>query len=164
MILRFLVISLGLLFYSNFSLAQMPELPSGVWVVVHPPDSLAPALAGSMQPYVGNKVVFRKRCFRTFFSTEGSPPFTLKRQHCRNPEYSWSTTSREAFYRQHEREEFGGLYQPAGDTLQVLRVRCSNDASIGGDFYYLSDDYLLLSYLGLYCYLQPRREARRLKR
>lgn len=142
----------------------MPELPRGAWVVVHPPDSLAPALAGSMQPYVGQKVVFRKRCFQTFFSTEGSPPFTLKRQRCRKPAYEWTTTSRQAFYRQHEREDFKGLYQPAGDTLQVLRVRCEGNASIGGDFYYLSEDYYLLSYLGLYCYLQPRRQARKARR
>ena len=129
----------------------------GTWVVSVPPDSLAaPEIVRAVNPYIGKKIVLKPTRFRSFFRKTGTPPFQLRKGSCRLPDYQWEDQTAEQFLR-----SVGDpivLYDRyAPEIIPQISVLCPGPLpETGATLYVLRDDWLLLSYLGLNCYLHRK--------
>ncbi|MBR9920758.1 MAG: hypothetical protein GYB31_07945 [Bacteroidetes bacterium] len=127
----------------------------GKWEVVAAPDSMAsPEIVRSVQPYLGKKLVIKEGKFKSFFSREGNKPFTLERVKCKEFDYEleWQTAAQ---FLRFSGDPIAIFDRSAPDKIQVLSVSCM-DEEAGATLYLLREDLILLSYLGLVCYLERR--------
>ena len=152
----FPLIAIGILGFLPFSgLQSQPDLPLGTWEVVPAPDSLASQeILDDVNPYLGKKIKIKKKRFRIFFYRSGVPPITIKRKSCCKPEYNWEQETPGDFYR-YTGDQISAYDKTAPDSIHVLSVLCPGPkGDVGATLYYLREDLLLLSYLGLNCYLR----------
>ncbi|MCB0707075.1 MAG: hypothetical protein KDC34_17285 [Saprospiraceae bacterium] len=146
-----------LLLVPVFLCAQTGEMPYGKWEVVSAPDSLAsPEMVRSINPYIGRKLVIKEKRFKSFFRRTGNPPITIKSASCKWPQYELSMQSSGQFL-QYVGEPLLMFDRMAGEQIVVLSILCPGPSGdVGATIYLLRDDLLLLSYLGLNCYLKRK--------
>lgn len=138
-------------------LSAQSEIPYGKWEVIAAPDSMAsPEIVRALNPYIGECLTIKKNKFKSFFRKVGEPPLLLGKAKCKAPQYEVELQPAEKFF------YFVGetllQYDRAGEKeVSVFTVVCTDaPGEIGGTFYLLRDDLILLSYLGLNVYLKKK--------
>jgi len=128
--------------------------------VVLPPDSISTFyLKKSAVPFRGKKIELDASSFTLFFSKDGLPPFQLKSGTCDDPSFLYGVEDAEQFYR-HQGELLSNMYRGAGTELAYWMLECPADPTLGATLYDLNQDYLLLAYQGLFCYLKKKKKRR----
>ena len=125
---------------------SLPDWAEGRWRVSAPSSA-----------FKGKTVKFTPNTFTLFFNVAGesSDPFQIEPTTCFEPLYESDWEDPVTFYITNQ-QDFDVLTGISTDTIPVVRVYCV-DPKMGAQVYYVKKNQLLLTYLGLTCYLKPKR-------
>lgn len=143
----FALTGLFALLISPLQAQTLPAWAEGRWKVSRPSEN-----------FRGEKVLFSKDSFAMFFNVAGDPeyPFRVEPTTCPEPLYESDWESSSEFFTTN-RQDFSQLTGVRTDSIPVLRVFCV-DPKTGAQVYFVKKKRLLLTYLGLVCYLRPARK------
>ncbi|MCB9284898.1 MAG: hypothetical protein H6563_12545 [Lewinellaceae bacterium] len=127
---------------------SLPDWATGAWRVSKPSGA-----------FTGEVVRFERDSFTLFFNVNGSGenPFQVEPTTCPEPLYETDFEDPIAFYITNQRS-FDELTGALPDSIPVLRIYCVSPKA-GAQVYFIKKNRLLLTYLGLVCYLKPKRKC-----
>jgi hypothetical protein len=136
----------ALLFAVSLQAQGLPSWAKGKWEVSRPSSN-----------FRGKTVEFSRDSFVLFFNVAGEPdyPFRVEPTACPEPLYE-SDWENAAEFQVTNMESFEALTGLKTDSIPVLRLYCI-DPKMGAQIYFIKEKRLLLTYLGLVCYLRPER-------
>ena len=142
-----LVAGLLILSLVTIQAQSLPDWAAGSWKVSNPSAN-----------FKGEKVLLSRDSFALFFNISGGPdyPFRVEPTTCPEPLYESDWESSAGFYTTNE-VNFSDLTGMEADSIPVLRIYCV-DPKTGAQIYFVKKNRLLLTYLGLVCYLRPERK------
>jgi hypothetical protein len=128
----------------------------GAWEVERPPQRISTYYNGQDVPFEGRTLWVGEDSIAFFFSRMKPAPPAVRPMNCTDPDYRLETRSEEQFYK-YELLPLDKLLTQPPDSIPVLSVFCPSNG-LGAELYLLEKNHIVLAYLGLYCFLRPKRK------